>query len=532
MHTPESSAKNCRKKAQETQKINWFFSLLFLSFLCIFAANLAFAKYSGGTGTPVDPYQIGDVNDLLLLGEETGDYDKYFILTNDINLAGYIFTTAVIAPDGPYHFTGIFDGDDHKIRNLTINGDSGLGLFGYIYTDYTDPDGCEVKNLGLENVYINSDQFLGGSIGGLVGGNTDAIIRNCYSKGVVAGGINCHNVGGLVGINYGAIINCYSEGVVTSAGAFQYPGSAGIGGLVGVNTSDFETNGSIIYSWSSCDVIGGDGAGDLGGLAGGNSGEFGSIISNCFSTGTVRGYNSGGLGGLVGGCYKSLISKCFSTGPVIGEGATNGIGGLVGGNGAYSEISNCFSTGDVNTGSNSQKVGGFVGSNESYGAVAKIINCYSAGDVNAGSGSSYVGGMVGYDYYGEITSSYFLDISGPNNNLGTPLTDSEMKQQASFVVWDFVLEMLNGSGDVWSIKEDVNYPVLVWPLVNLKWSKYPFVWYEVDLTDFATMGNWWGHTDCADVNDCNKADFDLSGRMDLYDLDIFCKFWLQGTTFQ
>ena len=128
MNTLTSTAKNSRKKAQETQKTNWFFYLLFLCFLCLFVANYTYA-YSGGTASRNTPYQIADVNNLLQLANNTADYNKCFILTADIDLGGHTFTAAVIAPDtdninGGFQgtiFTGVFDGNGLKITNLTIN---------------------------------------------------------------------------------------------------------------------------------------------------------------------------------------------------------------------------------------------------------------------------------------------------------------------------------------------------------------------------------------------------------------------------
>ncbi|MEW6404796.1 MAG: hypothetical protein AB1649_23615 [Chloroflexota bacterium] len=72
--------------------------------IAIFSLSLpAYAKYSGGTGEPNNPYQIATAEDLIALGESTEDYDKHFILTADIdldtNLPGRkIFDRAVIAP--------------------------------------------------------------------------------------------------------------------------------------------------------------------------------------------------------------------------------------------------------------------------------------------------------------------------------------------------------------------------------------------------------------------------------------------------
>ena len=79
----------------------WIISVLITFSVISFPA---YAKYSGGTGEPNDPYQIAKAEDLMLLGESTEDYDKHFILTADIdlnpNLPGRkVFDRAVIAPD-------------------------------------------------------------------------------------------------------------------------------------------------------------------------------------------------------------------------------------------------------------------------------------------------------------------------------------------------------------------------------------------------------------------------------------------------
>ena len=64
----------------------------------------AYGKYSGGSGTADDPYRIATAEDLMLLGESTEDYDKHFIMIDNIDLdpnpsRRRIFDKAVIAPD-------------------------------------------------------------------------------------------------------------------------------------------------------------------------------------------------------------------------------------------------------------------------------------------------------------------------------------------------------------------------------------------------------------------------------------------------
>ena len=55
------------------------------------------SSYSGGSGTEDDPYQIATAADLIELGNDPCNYDKYFILTADIDLSGYSFNRPVIA---------------------------------------------------------------------------------------------------------------------------------------------------------------------------------------------------------------------------------------------------------------------------------------------------------------------------------------------------------------------------------------------------------------------------------------------------
>ena len=74
-----------------------------------------------------------------------------------------------------------------------------------------------------------------------------------------------------------------------------------------------------------------------------------------------------------------------------------------------------------------------------------------------------IGGLIGTGE-ADITSSYYLT---PNvctwlmNDTGQPLHDTALRQQASFVGWDFVGETANGTADLWIMEEDA-YPHLWW----------------------------------------------------------------------
>jgi hypothetical protein len=285
------------------------------------------------------------------------------------------------------------------------------------------------------------------------------------------------------------------------------------------------------------------------------------IISNCYSTGAVSGYQD--VGGLVGHNGKGngdggSISNCYSTGTVSGY---QGVGGLVGAN-WYGNISNCYSTGAVSGSSGSCFVGGLVGYN-SYGSIS---NCYSMGAVRGG--MVFVGGLVGVNGFGTISSSYFLSGSGPNNGLGTRLTDAQMKQQNGFVGWDFVGETANGYYDIWRLcNEGLEYPKLAWQylpgdivcpdgvdfydLAALcdQWlveeipadlAPPPSGNGIVDFADFAVFASQWGITnnfnDLLDFTgqwlktglpNCS-ADINGDGRVDAADFAIMANNWLAG----
>ena len=69
-----------------TARVSRVLRIISLSVAICLLSFPAYAKYSGGTGEPNDPYQIATAEDLMLLGDSPEDYDKHFILTADIDL--------------------------------------------------------------------------------------------------------------------------------------------------------------------------------------------------------------------------------------------------------------------------------------------------------------------------------------------------------------------------------------------------------------------------------------------------------------
>jgi hypothetical protein len=418
---------------------------------CLFSNIWA---YSGGDGSAENPYQIATKADLLQLAATTADYNKCFIFTDDIDMAGQVFTTAIIAADTSSSsgfqgtaFTGTFNGDGHVISNLNIDANEKdyIGLFGYFY-------GGSVENLGLEDFSVNGRYYAGG----LVGYSYYGSISNCYSTGIVIGSFDVGGfqyVGGLVGGNsYGSIANCYATSAVS--------GSQNVGGLAGENSrgninncystgtvsGEDKVGGLVGYNYGSinnCYSTGGvNGSQNVGGLAGENGGNIG----NCYATGTVSG--GGSVGGLVGNNYLSSISNCYSTGTV--NASSSYAGGLVGCN--TSSINNCYSTSTV---SGYYDAGGLVGENG-----GSISNCYSTGAV---SGYSGVGGLAGSNW-GAITGSFWdIETSGrTTSHGGEGKTTAQMQDINTFLNagWDFLGESASGTGEAWQMPTGGGYPVL------------------------------------------------------------------------
>ncbi|MDR0517655.1 MAG: hypothetical protein LBH25_11485 [Fibromonadaceae bacterium] len=179
-------------------------------------------------------------------------------------------------------FKGIFDGGSFVVSGVYINTlESYQGLFGYIKSYYKK---TELRNLGIRASYIKG----GASVGSLVG-KSEGVVSGCYSTALVVGA----GAGGLVGYNdysINAIItNSYFTGTIS--------GNSTIGGLAGVNY------GAISDSYSTGAVVGNI---MVGGLVGYNYGT----INGSYSAGAVSGNNN--VGGFVGESEGEIINSYYN----------------------------------------------------------------------------------------------------------------------------------------------------------------------------------------------------------------------------
>ncbi len=156
----------------------------------------------------------------------------------------------------------------------------------------------------------------------------------------------------------------------------------------------------------------------------------GSVIENCFATGSVNGIKT--LGGLVGYKSESSITNSYASVSVTASDASSLSGGLVGNNRNSGTISFCFATGVV-------------------------------------TGNTYIGGLVGANYNSPITNSLWdIEATGQNTSAGggTGKITSEMKDYYTYfdTSWDFLDETVNGEDNLWGINsaENNGYPFLAW----------------------------------------------------------------------
>ena len=212
---------------------------------------------------------------------------KTVLLANDIDLSVYpnwspIGTLKPNTSQVSYPFSGVFDGQNHTISNLTCTSVTNgyAGLFGNF-------DGT-VQNLILRDAQITVEgqaaavvcenykgqvlncAMIGGSVkgksvaGGVVCYNRGTV-ENCYATGDVtslSGGRVCY-AGGVVGYNYteGTVQSCYAAGRVESE---KHAGGA-VGGNYGTVQNCVALGQSVSTQVDAHRVVGENGGGTLSG---------------------------------------------------------------------------------------------------------------------------------------------------------------------------------------------------------------------------------------------------------------------------
>ena len=360
-------------------------------------------------------------------------------------------------------FTGIYDGNNRKIKGLTINkpSASNQGLF-------ETCDGATLKNITLESgniicqnnsgsligqcvnntvnvldcksyVNINGNERIGGIVGNVgTGLHTERVSYegNLESRSNYAGGI----VGYITASELVSFDSSINNGSITCAGNYS-------GGIAGYFDADAAS--SLVSSENHGDVCGVE---NIGGIVGafvrGN-------IKNCKNTGNVvaSGDNSGGIcgssndntvydqnensgavtglkytGGIVGlteGTTK--LNDCLNTASVSGADCVGGIFGIT----KYSSISEsankvvveyCVNNGSVSaSGTDAGGIGGMANNSSSLKIKFNLRQCLNTGNVTA---KGYVAGIVGRTSTSN-SGSLISNVTNTGTITGTDMTDYE-----------------------------------------------------------------------------------------------------------
>lgn len=239
--------------------------------------------FQGGDGSATNPYTITTPGQLKYVGKHAGT--KYasllFRLSNDINFEG--ISNAEILGDyaSDKLFCATLDGANYAIRNMriTATGNDYVGLFSGIGAQGV------LKNIGMVACEITGKN----KVGALCGRN-EGTVENCFVMGAIAG---INDVGSICGENASLIKTTYSLPDVKATGntagglcgnntatgfisqaytvGGQISGQKNVGGICGIN------NGALSNVYATSTVTGTE---NIGGFCGLNNST--GIITKCY----------------------------------------------------------------------------------------------------------------------------------------------------------------------------------------------------------------------------------------------------------
>ncbi len=275
-----------------------------------------------GDGSESNPWLIEDLKDLEQFRDNVNDTTasknyrgEYIKLTTDLDMSS-ITNWIAIGKNSSYVFSGIFDGGNHTISNMTtgVNGGN-AGLFGY--------NSGTIKNIKFNNCKISEGSGSTITDGGIVAAknNANGIIYNIVVNNTIinvssGSGSGYHGLGGIVGYNLGTIDSCANiGGSITSTTNMNYKRIGGIAGQSkgGVIRNSFNT--ANIDAKSST----------VGGIVGDNNvygdGYSRTIIENCYNWGAIKGHAQvGGVAGEnTGGAYLKNSYNAGATTAIYGS---------------------------------------------------------------------------------------------------------------------------------------------------------------------------------------------------------------------
>lgn len=364
-----------------------------------FVSNTGFA---GGTGTKDDPYQIANAEQLALLAAWSNEHSNYsivqtayFVLIDDIDLAGHEWVSIGSWGITDMRFKGYFDGQGHTIRNMTVTNvrevnasNIRTGLFGYVGGGTTIQNFTLTGSITLDNITNASNESAIGMVASKVSGFVVIDSVDVYTKMDINIQVNEPAVGGILGAAHNADIrNCSVNGSITVTGSSNIPLAGGIAGWAsgGFYATNCVNNADITLNANNTNSIAGGVIGKCGRLDSADTNDqtkvtdaqitkYASLITGCVNNGDIKvnvGASGGNqrIGGIAGNVGRGsgkihvhvIIKDCINTGKVsISDpslvGTASGISSIAGycevdstnyakqTNPAKYTIENCFST--------------------------------------------------------------------------------------------------------------------------------------------------------------------------------------------
>lgn len=399
----------------------------------------------------ISTIEISTADELWKLAKESRDYTGVTIkLTKDIDL-GCNKNKPWPILNKEYYFNGIFDGNNHTIKNIYIlvNGTDSFNSIGFFGTLY---ENAIIKNTTFQNCIIekNNQTSYDELDIGIIAGSNEGIISNCKITDSRITINNCNvkyhaYIGGIVGRSSfnGIIDNCSSKTTINITSGKKINGDLSwgslpvyTGGIIGLS------EGQITNCTNKGEIT--TKLGDAGGIAGG---YFGNKITNCKNHGKVNVYSrkdivvfGGGIVGELGISDKAssiIISGCGNNASIKGYGYKESgndkksgvyLGGLLGSLGtsgltnSYPQftINNCYSIGNISLDGKYSKVkdsykyngferrkgyglGGVIGFTMMEGLDSVTIsNFYSVGTIQNTGYAGSIFGRLNTDYYSTV----------------------------------------------------------------------------------------------------------------------------------
>jgi hypothetical protein len=229
--------------------------------------------YLGCWSDVADPHPICTCSDLNKIRDHLSwDYE----LQQDVNCEDTINWDDGAGFERLGAFSGVFDGNSHRISHLFINrpGQGDVALFSEI-------TGGVVKYVGLEDInYTGSGTY----------------------------------TGAIAGKNMGLILGAFATGEITATSV-----GSNLGGLSGTNSMAYGNYGFTINSYADVNIYSSNWY--VGGISGYST--LGTI-ENVFSSGNINGdYRVGGVNG-----YDGSVSNAFFVGEVYANTSVGGINGV------------------------------------------------------------------------------------------------------------------------------------------------------------------------------------------------------------